>query len=132
MIIKSNDIVHEVYVLGCEPAGRPGSASQETGNMLRLNSGNPAGQRTCIPQNIVVERDARVDIVIIVLPDVSTDIKLDVRLEGEGAEANIYGAYLCSGEEKVKIAVEMNHKVPHCNSRQLFKGIAFLWDCNEN
>lgn len=77
-----------------------------------------------IPQRIVVERDARVDIVVLVLPGVSADVKLDVQLVGEGAEANIYGAYVCGGEERVKIAVDMHHKVPHCRSRQLFKGIA--------
>ncbi len=77
-----------------------------------------------IPQNIVVERDARVDVVVLVFPGVSADIKLDVHLVGEGAEANVYGAYVCGGEEKVKIAVDMYHDVPHCNSRQLFKGIA--------
>ena len=124
LIIKSNDIVHKVYVLGCEPAECPESASQETGDMLRLNSGHPAGQCTCIPQNIVVERDARVDIVVLVFPGVSADLKLDVRLVGEGAEANIYGAYICGSDEKVRIAVDMRHDVPHCNSRQLFKGIA--------
>ena len=47
-----------------------------------------------------------------------------MHLVGEGAEANVYGAYVCGGEEKVKIAVDMYHDVPHCNSRQLFKGIA--------
>ena len=124
LIIKSNDIVHKVYVLGCEPAECPESASQETGDMLRLNSGHSAGQCTCIPQSIVVERDARVDIVVLVFPGVSADLKLDVRLVGEGAEANIYGAYICGSDEKVRIAVDMRHDVPHCNSRQLFKGIA--------
>ena len=124
LIIKSNDIVHKVYVLGCEPAGWPESASQETGDMLCLNSGHSAGQCTCIPQSIVVERDARVDIVVLVLPGVSFDLKMDVRLVGEGAEANIYGAYICGSDEKVRIAVDMRHDVPHCNSRQLFKGIA--------
>lgn len=101
MIIKSNDIVHKVYVLKCEPAGCP-----------------------CIPQSIVVERDAKVDVVVLVMPGVSCDLKMNVTLAGEGAEANIYGAYVCGGEEKVKMAVDMHHKVPHCNSRQLFKGIA--------
>ena len=62
--------------------------------------------------------------VLLVMPGVSCDVKLDVRLSGEGAEANVYGAYVCGGEEKVKIAVDMYHDVPHCNSRQLFKGIA--------
>jgi Fe-S cluster assembly protein SufD len=58
------------------------------------------------------------------MPGVSEDLKLNVELAGEGAEANIYGAYVCGADERVKIAVDMHHKVPHCNSRQLFKGVA--------
>ena len=71
-----------------------------------------------------VQAGQRTDMVLIVMPGVSCDVKLDVHLVGEGAEANVYGAYVCGGEEKVKIAVDMYHDVPHCNSRQLFKGIA--------
>ena len=77
-----------------------------------------------VPQSIVVEKDAEVNIVIIVFPQTSCDVKLDVRLVGEGAEANVYGAYVCGSDEKVRIAVDMHHEVPHCSSRQLFKGIA--------
>ena len=124
MIVKSNDIVHKIYVLNREPAEWPESASQKNGDMLRLNSGHPAGQCACIPQSIVVERDAKVEIVVLIMPGVSCDLKMDVILAGEGAEANIYGAYVCGGEEKVKISVDMHHDLPHCNSRQLFKGIA--------
>lgn len=75
-------------------------------------------------RNVEVQSGQRVDMVLLVYPGVSCDINLDVTLAGEGAEANIYGAYVCGGEEKVKIAVDMHHEVPHCNSRQLFKGIA--------
>ena len=87
------------------------------------------GQRTFgsdgqVAQTIVVEKDAKVDIVILIMPGVSCDIKLDVTLAGEGAQANVYGAYVCGGDERVKIAVDMHHDLPHCNSRQLFKGIA--------
>ena len=71
-----------------------------------------------------VQAGQRADMVLLVMPGVSCDVKMDVHLVGEGAEANIYGAYVCGGEEKVKIAVDMYHDVPHCNSRQLFKGIA--------
>ena len=124
MIVKSNDIVHKIYVLNREPAEWPESASQKNGDMLRLYSGHPACQCACVPQSIVVERDAKVTVVVLVLPGVSCDIKLDVRLAGEGAESNIYGAYVCGGEEKVKISVDMHHDHPHCSSRQLFKGIA--------
>ena len=75
-------------------------------------------------QNLVVGRDASETVIVVVMPGVSVDMKFDVELVGEGAEANLYGAYICAGQEKVKIAVDMHHKVPHCNSRQLFKGIA--------
>lgn len=85
---------------------------------------SPQSSSMTIPQHIVVEKDACIDMVLLVLPGVSCDVKLDVRLAGEGAEANIYGAYVCGGEEKVKISVDMHHDLPHCNSRQLFKGIA--------
>ena len=75
-------------------------------------------------RRIEVQAGQRTDMVLLVMPGVSCDVKLDVRLSGEGAEANVYGAYVCGGEEKMKIAVDMYHDVPHCNSRQLFKGIA--------
>ena len=75
-------------------------------------------------RSIDVQAGKRADMVLLVMPGVNCDIKLDVRLVGEGAEANVYGAYVCGGDEKVKIAVDMYHDVPHCNSRQLFKGIA--------
>ena len=75
-------------------------------------------------RSLEVQTGQKAEMVLLVLPGVSCDIKLDVRLAGEGAEANIYGAYVCAGQEKVKIAVDMHHKVPHCNSRQLFKGVA--------
>lgn len=85
---------------------------------------SPQSSSMMIPQNIVVERDAKLDMVLLVMPGVSCDVKLDVKLAGEGAEANIYGAYVCGGDERVKISVDMHHDLPHCNSRQLFKGIA--------
>ena len=85
---------------------------------------SPQSSSMTIPQNIVVESDARLDMVLLVMPGVNCDIKLDVKLVGEGAEANIYGAYVCGGDERVKISVDMHHDLPHCNSRQLFKGIA--------
>lgn len=75
-------------------------------------------------RSIDVQAGQRTDMVLLVYPGVSCDIKLDVTLSGEGAEANIYGAYICGSEERVKISVDMHHDVPHCNSRQLFKGIA--------
>ena len=134
MIIKENNTVHQVYVLGgqgelivektCHP--RLGGALEEGGGRRNNNSTDQVA--VCcdngIPQRIAVERDAKADIVILIMPGVSCDIKMDVELIGEGAEANISGVYVCGGDERVKVAVDMYHKVSHCNSRQLFKGIA--------
>ena len=75
-------------------------------------------------RHIEVPAGEKKDMVLLVYPGVSCDIALDVELIGEGAEANIYGAYVCGADERIKIAVDMHHKVPHCNSRQLFKGVA--------
>ena len=75
-------------------------------------------------RSIEVQSGQSTDMVFLVYPGVSCDVSLDVSLKGEGAEANIYGAYICGGNEKVKFAVDMHHDVPHCNSRQLFKGVA--------
>ena len=77
-----------------------------------------------LARSMEVERGQKTDLLLVVMPGVSCDVRLNVKLVGEGAEANIYGAYVCGGDEKVKIAVDMHHDVPHCNSRQLFKGIA--------
>ena len=77
-----------------------------------------------LEREIKVEAGQKTGMVLIVLTGTSCDIRLDVTLAGEGAEADIYGAYVCGADERVKIAVDMHHEVPHCNSRQLFKGIA--------
>lgn len=77
-----------------------------------------------LARSIEVQPGQRKDMVLLILPGVSCDLKMDVTLAGEGAEANIYGAYVCGCDEKVRIAVDMHHDHPHCNSRQLFKGIA--------
>lgn len=96
LIIPAGENLHKVYIVGCAEIAR----------------------------HIVVERDAQVDIVYVVKPGTSCDLKINVELVGEGAQANLYGVYVCGSDEKVRIAVDMHHKVPHCNSRQLFKGIA--------
>ena len=77
-----------------------------------------------LQRDIRVGTGQRTDLILVVFPGESCNVHLDVTLSGEGAQANIYGAYVCGADERVKIAVDMHHDVPHCNSRQLFKGIA--------
>jgi len=46
-----------------------------------------------------------------------------VNLEGIHAECELNGLYLVDGKQKVENRVYLNHLVPECTSRQLFKGI---------
>ena len=111
LIVSAGTDLHKIYVIGGHETCCSDGHDTECGNVD-------------IPRRIVVERDAKVDVVIAVMAGESCDWKIDVELVGEGAEANLYGTYVCGSDEKVKMAVDMHHKVPHCNSRQLFKGIA--------
>ena len=47
-----------------------------------------------LERKIDVQAGQRTDLVLLVYPGVSCDVKMDVSLLGEGAEANLYGAYV--------------------------------------
>lgn len=48
---------------------------------------------------------------------------LDVVLAGEGAECDLRGLFLGSGTRIVDNHTAVDHAVPHCTSRELYKGI---------
>ena len=48
-----------------------------------------------LTRSLEVQSGEKAEMILLVLPGVSCDIKLDVKLAGEGSEANIYGAYVC-------------------------------------
>ena len=47
-----------------------------------------------------------------------------VDLAGEGAEAELNGAVVLTGARQSHNHVRVNHLVPHCDSRQMFKSVA--------
>ena len=51
------------------------------------------------------------------------DCSVSVRFAGEGGECTLRGLYLAGGQSRVRFTVDMDHGVPRCSSRQLFKGI---------
>ncbi len=81
------------------------------------------GQVSELPSEFAVGQDAHLDIVIVILPGVSKDVELTVRLDGTGAEAHISGLYILPEQERVNIHLTVMHNFPSCVSRQLFKGI---------
>jgi len=46
-----------------------------------------------------------------------------VKLNGEGANADIMGVYLADKNQHIDNQVYVDHAVPHCTSNELFKGI---------
>ena len=73
---------------------------------------------------LVLGADSNADITVVVMPGVSCDVSLTVDIDGQNAGCTVQGVYICPGSENVRIAVDMNHNVPRCTSRQLFKGLA--------
>ena len=48
---------------------------------------------------------------------------LNIELTGSNGEANMNGLYLTKGKTHVDNHTVVDHKVPHCNSNELYKGI---------
>lgn len=72
----------------------------------------------------IVKAGEKLSLSFVVLPGESRDIDLAIDLVGEGAEVDLKGLYLCSGDERVNFRILMHHGAPGCVSRQLFNGIA--------
>ena len=71
----------------------------------------------------LLERDARLAAHVITLGGRLVRNDLSVTLAGEGAEANLNGLFLGSGERLVDNHGFVDHAVPHGTSRQLYKGV---------
>lgn len=48
---------------------------------------------------------------------------LNVALDGENVESHLYGLYLAGGHQLVDNHTIVDHRKPHCNSNELYKGV---------
>jgi Fe-S cluster assembly protein SufD len=48
---------------------------------------------------------------------------VNVALNGEGAETTLNGLYVSDNHQHVDNHTVIDHRMPHCNSRELYKGI---------
>ena len=46
-----------------------------------------------------------------------------VEFAGEGASLNLNGAFMARGKQHIDTTLVVDHAVPHCTSRELFKGV---------
>jgi Fe-S cluster assembly protein SufD len=48
---------------------------------------------------------------------------LNIEVNGENCESNLNGAYLLKGKQHIDNHSVVDHKVPNCNSNELYKGV---------
>lgn len=59
----------------------------------------------------------------VVMPGTDCNLSVEIDLDGQGADVDLAGLYLCRSTEKVRIDLLLKHNCGGCTSRQLFKGI---------
>ncbi len=69
------------------------------------------------------QRDSRVHFVVISFNAGVLKNNIQVDIDGEGCETQVYGLYLVDKKQHVENYLKINHNVPHCNSDTRFKGI---------
>lgn len=79
--------------------------------------------RDAVPERFELRAGERLKLTLVALPGVSADVPVRVELLGEGAELDAAGLYLCLGDERVNIRMDVRHNAGGCVSRQLFKGV---------
>ncbi len=73
--------------------------------------------------NVYIDQQAnsRVNHSVITLHNGITRNKLDLTFSGEGAECQCYGCVIADKQQHVDNNTLIVHKVPHCNSQELYK-----------
>ena len=74
--------------------------------------------------HLIVGQDARVDLCFILLPGAAdVDLPLKVDITGSGADVRLAGILLCGGDDRVRLATEVHHRMPGSTSDQLFASL---------
>jgi len=97
--------------------------SMEKGSRLdRLKLQNDSAKATHLSDvRYNLSADARLNDVTVQRGAALTRQNGTCTFQGQNGEAKISGAYLLRGKQHCDTALTINHKVPHCTSRELFK-----------
>lgn len=80
--------------------------------------------RDAVPSHLRLEAGQTEHLVFVALPGVSAEVDLTVELDGEGAQVQLDGLFVCSAEERLTLKIDLRHNASNTISRQLFNGIA--------
>jgi len=73
--------------------------------------------------DVYQERDSRFSSYLFTFGGEMIRNNLNIVVDGEGCETNLYGLYLTKGKSHVDNHTSVDHKQPNCNSNELYKGI---------
>jgi Fe-S cluster assembly protein SufD len=74
-------------------------------------------------EQVTQDRDSRFTINTFTLDGLLTRNNLNVDVDGENCETNLNGVYLGKGNMHIDNHTIVDHKVPNCNSNELYKGV---------
>ncbi len=73
--------------------------------------------------NIVQERHSQVESHNIALGAAMARLELEARLQASGADCSLHGLYFTRDQQHIDNQTSIDHAVPHCTSREFYKGI---------
>lgn len=74
-------------------------------------------------EQVAQEKDSRFTIRTITLNGGLVRNNLNIEVNGQNCETNLYGAYLTKGKQHVDNHTVVDHKVSNCESNELYKGV---------
>lgn len=97
----------------------------EPGASLDYHIVETAGDRVSMINDLEADLDAdsRLTTVTATLGGEVVRNNLKIRLNGAGAHCNMLGMYAATGRQHVDNHTGVTHAVPHCTSRELYKGV---------
>ena len=89
--------------------------------MILFNNGIPELSGKDIHRSFRVRQGQRLDLALVALE--SGDASIDIDVDGQDADIQVKGVYVCADDDRVNIKVNLSHNVGGSVSNQLFKGI---------
>ena len=89
--------------------------------IVMQNEHNESAQ--CSDFKVVLERESSFRCTFVSLYGGRLENRMEVLLEGAGANCQANGLFLADGDQRIEFYVEVQHNAPQCTSSQLFKGI---------
>lgn len=90
--------------------------------MILFSNGSPLSEGEVIDCRLEVTTPGRTELTLVALGSGKATFDIDIKCAG--ATVELGGVYLCKGEDRTNIDVNMRHSVGGSISNQLFKGIA--------